>query len=293
MGRRVLLQREENRRLEAEERLRPLALAITDGDEELPDTLRRGDGPLLASLLARYAHWLTGTSRDTLAEWFELHGEVGRAMRRLRDPRAFRRAAAAHSLGDMGSVAAVSALIESLSDPVRDVRAAAARSLGRIGSAQGVPELVRALASRQVPAAVGAQALLAIGSEAVPSLRELTQEDDPIIVASAVELVALIGDAGDARWLHELLAHPHPAVRASAAFALGRLGDEDDALALADALRDPDIPVRVACAQALREIGDVQAVAALLDAARGRDFEPARAAAAAVAHIAPQRLREA
>ena len=66
---------------------------------------------------------------------------------------------------------------------------------------------------------------------------------------AAVELVALIGDAGDAHWLHDLLAHPHPAVRAAAAFALGRLGDEDDALALADALRDPDPEVRVGLRQ--------------------------------------------
>jgi HEAT repeat protein len=293
LGRRMRLQREEDRRLASEERLRPLALAITDGDAELPGTLRRGDGPMLASLLSRYAQWLSGTSREALADWFELHGEVGRGMRGLRDRRAFRRAAAAHSLGDMGSTAAVGALIGALSDPVRDVRAAAARSLGRIASPIAVPELVRALTARQVPAAVGAQALLAIGAEAVPALRRLTGDDDPVLVANAVELVALIGDAGDARWLHELLAHPHPAVRASAAFALGRLGDEDDALALVEALRDPDSPVRVACADALREIGDVQAVPALLDAARGADFESARAAARAVGQIAPQQLREA
>jgi hypothetical protein len=293
LGRRILLQREESRRLASEERLRPLALAITDGDTDLPGTLARGDGPMLASLLARYAQWLSGTSREALAEWFERHGEVGRAMRALRDRRAHRRATAAHSLGDMGSAAAVGALIKALSDPVRDVRAAAARSLGRIGSPEAAPALVRALAGRQVPAAVGAQALLAIGAEAVPSLRDLTTEDDPVLVAAAVELVALIGDAGDAGWLHDLLAHPHPAVRAAAAFALGRLGDEDDALALAEALRDPDARVRVACANALREIGDQQSVPALLDAARGHDFEPARAAAKALAHIAPLRLREA
>ena len=51
--------------------------------------------------------------------------------------------------------------------------------------------------------------------------------------------------------------------------------------------------MRVACASALREIGDVQAVPALLDAARSDDFETARAAANALAHVAPQRLREA
>jgi hypothetical protein len=293
LGRRMRLQREEDRRLASEERLRPLALAITDGDAELPGTLRRGDGPMLASLLSRYAQWLSGTSRDALADWFELHGEVGRAMRALGDRRAHRRAAAAHSLGDMGSTAAVSALIEALSDPERDVRGAAARSLGRIASPEAARPLVRALAGRRVPAAVGAQALLAIGAEAVPSLRDLTTEDDPVLVASAVELVALIGDAGEATWLHDLLAHPHPAVRASAAFALGRLGDEHDALALAETLRDPDSRVRVACANALREIGDVQAVPALLDTARGHDFESARASANALAHIAPQRLREA
>src|SRR5262249_34863490 len=67
LGRRLRLARAEERRLRAEERLRPLALAITDGDDDLPGALAPGDAPLLASLLSRYAQWLTGTSRGAIA----------------------------------------------------------------------------------------------------------------------------------------------------------------------------------------------------------------------------------
>ena len=119
---------------------------------------------MLASLLARYAQWLSGTSRERSPTGSSCTARSAVGCARLRDRRAFRRAAAAHSLGDMGFTAAVAALITRCRDPVRDVRAAAARSLGRIGSAVAAPELVRALAARRAAAAVGAQALLAIGA---------------------------------------------------------------------------------------------------------------------------------
>jgi hypothetical protein len=292
--RRVAFARQERVRLDAEERLRPFALALVagDGDGEEPPPLGTRDAVLFAGLLARYARRLHGGSAARIADYFERNGVVAREIAALGDRRTWRRATAAYALGDMFSETAVPVLLEALRDRGRDVRAAAARSLGRLRAVEAVEPLVEALAARQVPPAVAGFALVQIGPAALPSLKRLLVHDDAHVRASAAELVGLIGDAADGKPLLARLQDSSAEVRARSARALGRLGADEAAVRLRAALDDRVPFVRTAAARALGAIGDPVAFDALLEQARTDAFDPAHAAACALAAIDPRRVAE-
>lgn len=289
--RRLQIARGQRFEREEEERLRPLALALVDGEDLDAAALGRRSGRVLAGLIARYARWLDGDARTQIAAFFERTGGVAEEMRALRDRRAWRRATAAYTLGDMSSPTAVPGLLEALDDQERDVRAAAARSLGRLGAVEAVEPLVYGLAAGRVPRAVAGSALLATGSAALPALRELERRAEPEVRALAVELVGLLGDASDAALLVERLRDSSAETRAKAARALGRLGAREGASALREALRDRIPFVRACAAHALGDIGDRSAVPDLLRIAREDRYDPAHAAATALARIDPDGLR--
>jgi HEAT repeat protein len=289
VGRRLVLARGSRARLEREARLRPIALALVE-DEEEPGPLALSDVETLAALLGRYARHLSGASRERITAFFEERGEVARELRRLEDRRAHVRAAAAHALGDMRSAQAIPALRSALADPVRDVRSAAARSLGCLLAREAVGDLVAALVAGDVPRGVAGHALLSIGPSAVAPLAALRSSDDAAVHAMALELIGLLGDAGDAPVAAAGLRHGSAQVRAAAARALGRLGARDAGPGLRAALEDRVPFVRVAAAQALGAIGDLSAVPALLARARGDGYESAQAAAGALLRLVPEGL---
>ena len=289
--RRVELARRTRRTSEAERRLRPLALALLDGDE-LSEELSEGDAEVLAGLLSRYSRRLSGDPRAEIARYFERGGYVERELRLLRSPRWVRRASAAFALGDMSSQRTVPALLAALEDPHREVRSAAARSIGALRSPQGVAPLVRALAGGSVPRVVAGGALLAIGSHAVPELLELTGSDDAAVRATAIELLGLVGDPATARKISGRLRDGSAEVRAKTARALGRLGDEQ-ATAQVRAMLGDRIPfVRASAASALAEIGDDAAVLDLMAMAAVDRYEPAHAAAQALAVLDSEGLAD-
>jgi hypothetical protein len=289
--RRLALARQERRRAEAEARLRPLAVMLVEGEVPDASTLEAGDAEILAGVLARYSRWLTGDARSHVARFFEREGGVDAEMRALGDRRAWRRATAAYTLGDMASTRAAPALVAALDDHARAVRAAAARSLGRLGAADAAEPLVLALVEGRVPRAVAGQALLAIGPNALPRLAELVDHDDATVRASVIELIGLLGDAAAAAFLLERLRDASAEVRAKAARALGRLAADEAAAGLRAALRDRIPFVRVSAAHALGMVGDRDSVGDLLRVARA-DAVPdvAQAASGAVGRIAPDLL---
>jgi HEAT repeat protein len=251
------------------------------------------DAAIFAELLGRFSRKLKGDARARIATFFELAGDVGRELDRLTDRRAWRRAQAAYLLGDMDSSTAVPGLLGALDDPRRDVRAAAARSLGRLGAASAVEPLVESLVGRRVPWAAAGQALLEIGAQAVPQLRALVLHPEAEVRARATELIGLVGAAGEADLLIGRLHDASAEVRANAARSLGRLGAEEAEAEVRAALDDRISFVRSAAAFALGQIGDQGSVEALLRVARVDTFESARAAARALARIAPAELAEA
>ena len=285
--RRVALAREERERHEVEERLRDDALALVDGDPiELP-RLGQREAAIFARMLERYARQLAGEPRDNIARFFESGGHVDAQERLLRSRRVWRRAAAATTLGDMGSPNAIPALLDALDDPERNVRAAATRSLALLGASVAVAPIVEALANGRVQRAIGGWALMKLGDAALTSLRGLIRHDDADVRAVAVELLGLTGDASDTTELIARMRDPAAEVRAKTAHALGRLGANDAAVVLRDALGDRIFFVRAAAARALGQIGDRASAAALVHQAQTDRFESAQAAARALAELEP------
>jgi HEAT repeat protein len=290
VARRVFLERRERVRADVADRLRPAALALLDGEEvELPP-LTASEQRIFAELLGRYARALRGAPRERIARYFESTGGVRRELGTLSDRRAWRRAAAAFALGDMGSSRAVPALVRRLRDPEPEVRVAAARSLGRLGAAGAVQPLAETLADGSVPATLAGQALLEIGDAGLPSLHALLGHEEQAVRAGATELVGLLAGAAEGPAVVALLRDGSAAVRAAAAAALGRLGSADAAAALRGALGDRVPFVRAAAATALGRLGDRTAVPELLRQADDDDFEPARAAADALRRLDPELL---
>lgn len=266
---------------------RPAVVLIESDPPEAPPGLHGVEREVFAELLADYSRLLRGESKARIVAYFEAIGAVDEQIRQLRSRRAWRRAAAAFTLGDMASKRAVPDLLRVLDDRVRDVRMAAARSLGRVRAVETIGPLVAAGVSGRVPRDVANLALLDIGPAAVPHLLDLASDPDPAIRSSALELVGLLGAAGDAEPVLDYLTDPAAAVRMTTAGALGRLGAAEARDALMRALDDRVPAVRAAAANALGQIGGRQATEALLPVARTDTFEPARAAAEALARIDP------
>jgi HEAT repeat protein len=233
-----------------------------------------------------------GDARANIGRYFAASAAHARAISWLRSRREWRRATAAFALGDMAVDDAAGALLAALDDSSRSVRAAAARSLGALGAPEAAEPIVGQLAARRLPELVAANALLAIGPEAVDRLRGLLFHPDPQMRATAVELLGLVGDAGDASNLGVALLDPSPHVRERAAGALGRVGARHAVDTLRAALHDGDDRIRRAAATALGAIGDRAALDDLLPIARAESFEAARAAAYAIAAIDPAAARE-
>jgi HEAT repeat protein len=292
--RRSLLNRAMHRRSELTARLRPPAIAFVSSAADTDTPVYRGrEAAVFAELLAVYARALRGRARERIAVYFEASGGVDHELAALASRRAWRRAAAAFTLGDMCSQRAVPALLEALDDRARDVRMAAARSLGRLGAVDAAEPLIASTLDGRLPRDVAGLTLFDLGPTAVPRLLELSSDVEPAMRAGAIELIGLLGGAGDAPPLIERLRDPSAAVRAAGADALGGLGAGEARDALVRALDDRSPPVRAAAARALGRTGGRQAVEALIRIARSDRFEPAQAAAEALARIDPRRLLEA
>jgi HEAT repeat protein len=266
---------------------RPAVVLIESDSPDEPPDLHGAEKKVFAELLADYARRLRGPSRQRIVAYFEASGAIDEQIVQLRHRRAWRRASAAFTLGDMGSVRAVTDLLRALDDRARDVRMAATRSLGRVRAVEAIGPIVAAGVGGRVPRDVANLALLDIGPSAVPQLLELTTHPDPSIRSSSLELIGLLGTAGNAEPLVDHLADPAAAVRVAAAGALGRVGAREAQDALVRALDDRVPPVRAAAARALGEIGGRQAAEALLPLASSENFDVARAAAEALARIDP------
>jgi HEAT repeats/PBS lyase HEAT-like repeat len=227
--RRFALAREARRHLAAEKRLEPVALALASGEPVVPIGLGVEDAEVVAALLGRYVRQLRGQARADIAGFFEERGFVEREIAELHNRRTWKRARAAHLLGDMGSTRAVGPLLAALEDSKREVRAKAARALGRLGAEDEAANLRQALDDR-IPF-VRATAAIALGTvadrQAGPALLEQARKDQfgpahAAAYALAAVDPALLWDA--ARRLGQ---GPHVAEAADVT-AVNRLGWRDE-----------------------------------------------------------------
>jgi HEAT repeat protein len=285
--RRVKLAAETRRHERTAARLRPLVLAFVDGDAELPDELTEYEREVVADVLGGYGRLVRGPSRARITAYFEEHGLVEHELAALAHHRAaWRRAAAAYRLGDIGSEAAAAGLIAALDDESRDVRTAAARSLGKLAAPDAVGPLLTAYVRDSVPTAVVGWVLIQIGAPALPRLRHALDADEPAHRAAATMMVGLIGDAGDGARVEHGLRDTSFEVRAEAARALGRLGGARSVHELVMALDDRVPAVRAAAATSLGRL-NAHALDPLLEIAQEDHFDVARAAAQAAVAIDP------
>jgi HEAT repeat protein len=185
----------------------------------------------------------------------------------------------------MAVAGAAPVLLEALDDGSRIVRTAAARALGRLRDEAATVPLVQSLVDHTVPRGVAGDALLRMGPKIVPQLHELVARRDPNLQATALKVLGLVGDSGDAGVAIDALDDPSAEVRAAAAEALGRLGTPASLDGLRGALNDRIHTVRAAAAESLGAIGTHAAVPRLLEIARTDEFVAARAAAHAAMRL--------
>jgi HEAT repeat protein len=288
VGRRLLVHRREVRRHRAEIYLGPFVLRFLDAGTGFPPDLTAAQRAVLADMLVAYARTVRGPARTRITGYLEGQGAAARELAGLRARKAWRRAEAAHRLGDIGSLAAVPVLIAALDDPSRDVRAAAARSLGHLHSPDTAAPLLAAMSGQRIPAVIGSWALLQFGEAILPQLHHFVRSPEPAERACAVQLLGLSGGAADAGAVAARLRDTSSQVRVQAAVALGRLGGHASVAPLLGALDDWDPAVRSAAATALGRLADPRAVGPLRSHAQHDRFEPARAAAAALLKIDPR-----
>ncbi len=293
VARSAWLEHQERRWRGATETVRPAVLELIEGDATASEDLTGTEAQAFESLLGRYAVSLRGEARARITRWFETHGAVERELERLTDPRAWRRAQAAFALGDMGSAAAIPALVAALQDRNSDVRSAATRSLGHLRATEAIEPAIHAAIAQRVPRSVVTAAAIEMGAPVAHELPPLFDHEEARVRSAAVELFGLLDISGDAEPIVASLGDPSPRVRAAAATALERVADASAAASVRTALSDSDASVRAAAATALGTIGGDESLETLLEVARGDDFEPARAAAHAAARIDPARVRAA
>ena len=207
-----------------------------------------------------------GTPADDLGELMRSHGEIEAAKRLLTSRSASRRARAAYLLGLVRDVDSLALLMPLLGDPDPDVRLVAARALGAIGDPSAASGVLHALGTSHgkigLPAWVAAEALLAMGVQIAPALRNGLSSEDPG-VRNVCAIVAGRGTfSSTAPQLRVLLATDIEGdVRANAAVALGRVGGADDVAALARHTDASETSVlRRTCATALGDLGQREGV---------------------------------
>lgn len=120
----------------------------------------------------------------------------------LDDQRADVRWWTVRSLAEFQSPETTSLLIKSLQDPEVSVRQCAALALQQQPDSRALPELISSLKSRdQLLARIAGDALVAVGSDAVPALLEVMNNGSQ---KSRIEAARALGLIGDTRAIPEL-----------------------------------------------------------------------------------------
>jgi hypothetical protein len=185
--------------------------------------------------------------------------DTGDVIARLRSGDPSARVIAACELQRLGSDArgAIAALVERLADasPVDPKVCGEDR---HYWSKQPEPQTT--------PGEEAAAALVAIGTETLPSLTTAARAPQWVARRNAVWALGALEDDRSVKPALEALADREPPVRRIAAWALGALEAYDAVPALIAALKDPDADVRAQVAWALGSIEDRRAVDGLIDA---------------------------
>ncbi|MFL5345196.1 MAG: HEAT repeat domain-containing protein [Hyalangium sp.] len=206
------------------------------------------------------------------------------------------RAVAVKALGRTQSPEAVAPLVALLDEPA--LAGAAVRALGVLsgGCREAVLKaLEEVMGRRPSPAAVAAFAHTG-ATAALPTLRKLARDADPLLRAAALDAAMNVDPSVGLELARGALADEAAPVRAAGARAVGRVGDSSAGALLKRALQDEDISVQLAAVDALGECGAVERVPdleALVSHADGALAGRAVRALARIGTLRPEVLREA
>lgn len=181
----------------------------------------------------------------------------GALVEALKSPLVSVRMIAAEVMDQCSSDAAVSALCALVQgDPAAGVRQCAARTIGHIGRVEGLAALLDALDDSEPKVCrAAARALGRIGdARVVPNLLRLMKRPEAVIRQVCATALGQIGDVDALPALVSGLSDPTWMVRAASAEALGNLGEKSAFLALTDAMQDGNHMVRVAAQEALKKL---------------------------------------
>lgn len=206
------------------------------------------------------------------------------------------RAVAVKALGRTQSPEAVAPLVAMLEEP--SVAGAAVRALGVLsgGCRDAVLKALEEVVERRPsPPAVAAYAH-AGGTTALPTLRKLGRDADPLLRAAALDAAMDVDPAVGLELARGALTDEAAPVRAAGARAIGRVGDSAAGTMLKRALQDEDIAVQLAAVDALGECGSTDRVPELEALVSHLDGALAGRAVRALARLGqarPEVLREA
>ena len=163
-------------------------------------------------------------------------------------------------------VATLAVVATYLGDPTPSVREAAIAALARCGNDAAVEAAAERLRAEEAfERGCALEALVRLGSPALPTLLALLHDPDRDLRKYAADALARIGDRSALRGLEIKLRDEDVNVAAAAAEAMGMLGCPEAVPALAEALqRGPDW-LRIAAIAALRNVGSEAALRAILD----------------------------
>jgi len=208
----------------------------------------------------------------------------------------------------IGSPLAEKAFVRALEDRDVNVSAAAAEALGEIGSHASVEPLVQSLKASSWTRCSVAKSLGQIGgAEAARALQQLTRDDDPMVVFTAVEALGSVRDAAAIESLLPLLKHENQLIVNKAIASIEQIEDEmpaemwnqlrgqisvDTILAL---LRDSAATLRRHAIALLGRIGVEEAVSPLIDVLLAdenrEDDEIRELAIRSIVSLAPQDIQ--
>lgn len=300
--------RRERTRAELERRWTPLLLARLSDEippERVWSEVGRADAPFFIEYLLRYITRFIGDERERVRELAAPYLDI--VVRQLDSPRPEVRARAVQTLVRLGFERHRERAIDALDDPSDTVAMVAARALAMREHSALAPLLLRRLQRfRYWEPGYLASMFVSMGSDVVPALRAIFEDDDadPLtrrvaadalfelddiasadtaervawttdddeLAAACLHLLSRVGRPDQAVVCRRALATRSPLRRLRAAQGLGSIGGDEDLLRLQAALDDESAWVRLAAARAILDIAGADALVAMTADDPGRDL---------------------
>lgn len=236
--------------------------------------LRFWEAWILKPLLIERSEEARAWRARALEELYEVSGFFNSDIRDLKHSWLWwKRAAAAHNLGQMRIRRAKGHLINALRDPHTEVRLEATWALGHMHFVDTLPHIMKSMSQFFKVAALRMDAFIfELGKPALPILLELCRHPEQEIRLLAVHLVGEFKDKDALNTLLDMLGSPDAEIRLASGKALGAIGDPKGLEALIEFMKDPHWAMRAQVAKQLGHNGHSGAIPELLKGLEDREW---------------------